>query len=124
MIDHAPCGEHERILFVRLFGGGNVGNGVEARPAVGEAKALLVQARRAGMLLRRTGPEDAILLVDLFMIRAAGYPYDSSRGKAALTRTRMRTHAILLCMEAQHTKQVTYTAACSKIELSCSSSFW
>src|SRR5262245_18546311 len=40
---------------------------MEACPAIREAEALLVQARRAGMLIRRTGPEDTILLVDLFV---------------------------------------------------------
>ncbi len=44
--------------------------------------------------------------------RAAGYPYDSSRGKAAPWELKkVRTHVIMRCMDAQHTKHVTYKLA-------------
>jgi len=44
---------------------------------------------------------------------AAGYPYDSSRGKAALTRdfTRVGTSVTMTYMDAQQTKHVTYKLA-------------
>jgi len=49
----------------------------------------------------------------LFMSGAAGYPYDSSRGKAARTGTQtgIRTNVLLMCMDAQHTKHVPYKLA-------------
>src|SRR6185437_12855877 len=40
---------------------------MELRPAIGEAKALLVEPGRAGAVLGRARPEDAVLLLDLLV---------------------------------------------------------
>src|SRR5450755_292516 len=67
MVNDAPGSEDHGILFVRLLGRWDIGNGMHMRLAIGEAEALLVEARRAWMVLRRAGPEDAVLLGNLLI---------------------------------------------------------
>src|SRR5690348_12716207 len=60
----ASRGEIERILLIYHFSRFSVRRGMKTRPAAGGIKTLLKQTRRARVLLRGTGPENALLAFD------------------------------------------------------------
>src|SRR5947209_5697496 len=70
MIDDAPGSQHQGIFLVRLLGRWNIGNGMEASFAIRETETLFIETRRAGTLFGWTGPEDAVLFIDLFVRNA------------------------------------------------------
>src|SRR5579875_379612 len=63
MVDHAPGGETEWVIPSRFFGRRRIGNGKHPGLAIRVTKTLGKEPRRAGVIERWTGPEDATLLV-------------------------------------------------------------
>src|ERR1051325_7288534 len=68
LADHAPGGDDDRILLIDVLCWRPIRGDVESRLAVGEVEPFVFeQPRRAGMIERRTRPEDAVVRFDLLV---------------------------------------------------------
>src|SRR5579884_2064821 len=63
MVDDAPGGETEWVILSRFFGRRRIGNGEHPGLAIRVTKTLSKEPRRARVIERWAGPEDAALLV-------------------------------------------------------------
>ena len=93
LADHAAGREHDRVVVVHVLGRRRVGGDDEPRLAVGEIetpfsprdwvpRTFLEQPRRAGVVLARTGPEDAVFALQP-LVGDAGVIGDAAGGGAA-----------------------------------------
>ncbi len=80
VIDHAPRRQPEWIITTRLLDGWPVGDREHLGLAVLVRKLLGKEARRSRVILRRTRPEDTLLLLNL-LPRDAGVISDRSLGR-------------------------------------------
>src|SRR5689334_7972257 len=66
LIDDATARQYQREIFIGHFFRRLVFNRMKLRFAIGMIETFLEQSRRARMIFRRTRPEDAVVLLDLF----------------------------------------------------------
>src|SRR5215213_3521355 len=66
LIDDATARQYQRKLVIRNFFWRLVFNCVKLSFAIRMVKAFLEESRRTRMIFRRTGPEDSVVLFDLF----------------------------------------------------------
>src|SRR6266487_3986634 len=67
VIDDAASRQNQRILIVWLLSRWNVGDWMKTCLAIREAETLLVETRRARVILGGARPEDTVLLLDLLV---------------------------------------------------------
>src|SRR5439155_10207086 len=76
--------EEEGVFRVRCLGGWRVADGMEAGTAAGGGEAAGEEAGRAGVVLGRAGPEDAVLGGDLLVGDAGVVGGSAGAGAAQL----------------------------------------
>src|SRR4051812_19185324 len=84
LIDDSPARQYQRILFVGHFGGRVVIYGVEFGSPVRMVEAFLEESRRARVIFRGAGPEDAVLSLYLLVSDAVVVTVSAARGDPQL----------------------------------------